>query len=174
MRKERSRQSIPTLAPISPALAAAFATLPDPRKARGKRFPPVAMLNLAVTAMLATHRSELTIAEWGAAQSATIIAARRFPHPVTPHQTTVPQLFRALDPVALAHALTTNHAREAGESRGSCGVAMEGKALRGRLPFALPHAAPIHLLTRYCQTTGAVLAQSEIACTGERAEAERR
>ena len=162
------------VAPVAPALAAAFVTLPDPRGAWGRRFPPVAMLNLAVTAILANHLSELAIAEWGAAQSATIIAALGFPHPVTPHQTTVPQLFRALDPVALAHTLTTNHAREAGESRGSCGVAMDGKALRGRLPFASPHAAPIHLLTRYCQTTGAVLAQSEIACTGERAEAERR
>jgi len=155
-----------------PALAAAFATIPDPRGARGKRFSLVAMLNLAVAAMLANHLSELAIAEWGAAQSPPILHALGFVRGVTPHQTTVQRLFRALDPVSLARALTTCFGDAAPAPRGTQAVAMDGKALRGQLPFVPPHAAPIHLLTRYCQTKGTVLAQTEIACVGDKAQAE--
>ncbi len=126
------------------------------------------MLNLAVAAILANHRSELAIAEWGAAQSPAILHALGFVRGATPHQTTVQRLFRALDAAFLAHALTTCFADMPPASRGTEAVAMNGKTLRGRLPFAPAHAAPIHLLTLYCQTTGAVLAQTEIACTGDR------
>ncbi len=90
-----------TSAPVAPALAAAFATVPDPRGTRGRRFSPVAILNLAVAAILANHCSELAIAEWGAAQSLAILHALGFARGVTPHQTTVQRLFRLLDPVFL-------------------------------------------------------------------------
>jgi len=102
-----------------PALAAAFATIPDPRGARGKRFSLVAMLNLAVAAMLANHLSELAIAEWGAAQSPPILHALGFVRGVTPHQTTVQRLFRTLDPVSLARALTTCFGDAAPARRGT-------------------------------------------------------
>jgi len=162
----------PAAVPLSPALSAAFATIPDPRGARGKRFALVAMLNLAVTAILANHVSELAIAEWGAAQSRSLLHALGFVRGVTPHQTTVQRLFRALDPVCLARALTASFATSVPAARGQEAVAIDGKTLRGRLPFAPSGAAPIHLLTLYCQTTGAVLAQAEIAQTGDKAEAE--
>ena len=111
-----------------PALAAAFATIPDPRGARGKRFSLVAMLNLAVAAILANHLSELAIAEWSAAHSPPILHALGFVRRVTPHQTTVQRLFRALDPVSLAHALTTCFDAAAPAPRGTQAVAMDGKA----------------------------------------------
>lgn len=157
--------------PVAPALSAAFATIPDPRGARGKRFSLVAMLNLAVAAMLANHLSELAIAEWGAAQSRSLLHALGFARGVTPHQTTVQRLFRALDPACLARALTASFATSVPTARGQEAVAIDGKTLRGRLPFAPPGAAPIHLLTLYCQTTGAVLAHAEIAQTGDKAAA---
>jgi len=160
------------VAPVAPALSEAFATVPDPRGARGKRFSLVAILNLAVVAILANHRSELAIAEWGATQSPAILRALGFVHGVTPHQTTLQRLFCALDCALLARALTTCFVGTEAAARGTQAVAVDGKALRGRLPFAPTHAAPIHLLTLYCQTTGAVLAQHEIACTGEKAQAE--
>ncbi len=160
------------ISPVPPALSAAFATIPDPRGAQGKRFSLVAMLNLAVVAILANHRSELAIAEWGANQSPTILHALGFGRGVSPHQTTVQRLFRALDAALLARALTTCFADTAPAPRGTAAVAMDGKTLRGRLPFAPAHAAPIHLLTLYCQITGAVLAQTEIAYTGDKAQAE--
>lgn len=164
--------AVAPVAPVAPALAAAFATIPDPRGTRGKRFSLVAILNLAVAAILANHCSELAIAEWGATQSPAIIRALGFVRGVTPHQTTVQRLFRVLDPVFLARALTTCFVGGETVPRGTHAVAIDGKALRGRLPFAPPHAAPIHLLTLYCQTTGAVLAQTEIACIGDKTQAE--
>lgn len=164
--------TVSPVAPLTPALTAAFATVPDPRGARGKRFSLVAMLTLAVTAILANHLSELAIAEWGAAQSPAVRHALGFARGVTPHQTTVQRLFRALDPARLAQALTTGFAPATAAPRGTDAVAMDGKTLRGRLPFAPAGTAPIHLLTLYCQTTGAVLAHREIACTGDKAEAE--
>jgi DDE_Tnp_1-associated len=53
----------------APALLAAFAQVPDPRRRQGTRYPLSALLALAVAAILANHTSLLAIAEWGAAQS---------------------------------------------------------------------------------------------------------
>ena len=55
--------------PPAPAdLLAAFAAVPDPRHARGRRFALPALLALAVAAILANHLSVLAIAQWGARQ----------------------------------------------------------------------------------------------------------
>ena len=71
--------SCPTTRPAGPAatapalpltvatasLAAAFAAVPDPRRAQGTRFPLTAILTMAVAAILCNHLSVLAIAEWG-------------------------------------------------------------------------------------------------------------
>lgn len=55
---------------VSPeSLAAAFAAVPDPRRAASVTYPLAAILTLALSAILANHRSVLAIAEWGARQS---------------------------------------------------------------------------------------------------------
>ena len=52
---------------VSPgSLAAAFADLPDPRRAASVAYPLPAVLALAVAAILANHLSVPAIAEWGA------------------------------------------------------------------------------------------------------------
>src|SRR5690349_17488198 len=83
-------------------LLAAFATVPDPRRRQGTRFPLVALLALAVTALLANHLSVLAIAEWGASQPGELLACLGFPAGVTPHQSTLQRLFRKLDPTAVS------------------------------------------------------------------------
>ena len=126
--------------PLSPLnLLAAFAHVPDPRRPHGRRFPLAAILALAVTALLANHLSVLAIAQWGKRQSPAILAALGFPAGVTPHQTTMQRLFRTLDPLPLAVALTACFApAPAAEHapRGSTGVTFDGKAQRGRLACA--------------------------------------
>jgi hypothetical protein len=121
-----------------PHLQAAFATVPDPRRAQGRRFSLAAILTLAVAALLANHASEQAIAEWGADQDVPTKRALGFAKGVTPHQSTIQRLFRRLDPLAVAAALSQVFDPPPGVARvrGEAGVAMDGKAQRGRLPFA--------------------------------------
>lgn len=146
----------------APALLAAFAAVPDPRRRQGTRYPLPAILALAVAAILANHTSLLAIAEWGAAQSRAITRALGFPTPRTPHGSTLQRLFRRLDPLALEAALHTYFDPQApGElrARGSQGVALDGKAQRGRLRFEAHRSHPVHAVSAFCHELGIVLTQ---------------
>ncbi len=168
--------TLTTTAPdCSPPLVAAFATLPDPRARQGRRFTLAALLTLALAAMLANHLSPFAIAQWGAEQEAASKRAMGFAKGVTPHQSTFQRLFRRLDPAALSAALTDHGAANDSPApcvRGAAGVAIDGKAQRGRLAFATLPGCPVHALTACTHETGAVLAQEEIVGDPEKAEAE--
>lgn len=130
----------PVLAPslsVSPqSLAAAFAAVPDPRRVARIRSPLPAILAMAVAAILANHRSVLAIAEWGADQAAPLLAQLGFPADQTPCQSTLQRLFAKRASTALAATLRatfTPHAVPAPDARP--GVAIDGKAQRGRLRF---------------------------------------
>ncbi len=146
----------------APDLHAAFAQVPDPRRQQGTRYPLAAVLSLAVAAILANHRSLLAIAEWGTAQSAAIKHALGFPKAHTPHVSTLQRLFRRLDPTAVEATLTAYFDPAVpGEvrDRGSQGVAVDGKAHRGRLPHEATRTHPIHAVSAMCHDVGVVLAQ---------------
>ena len=180
--------SCPTTRPAGPAatapalpltvatasLAAAFAAVPDPRRAQGTRFPLSAILTMAVAAILCNHLSVLAIAEWGAAQSAAVLRALGFPTGCAPHQSTLHRLFRKLDPHALSRTLTHYFDPPPAQARprGSQGVAIDGKAQRGRLPFEEHAGAPVHALSAFCHELGIVLAQVAISSSADKAEAE--
>ena len=73
--------------PPAPAdLLAAFAAVPDPRHARGRRFALPALLALAVAAILANHLSVLAIAQWGARQRPEVLRALGFAGGRTRHR----------------------------------------------------------------------------------------
>jgi predicted transposase YbfD/YdcC len=167
---------IPSPPACTPAsLVAAFACVPDPRRPHGRRFPLAAMLALAVAALLSNHLSILAIAQWGKGQSPALLAALGFPAGVTPHQTTLQRLFRNLDPLPLAVALTACFAPPRSpedDPRGSVGVAFDGKAQRGRLACADQPEYPVHMLSAVLHDCGIVLAQLPLDHTGEKAEAE--
>lgn len=171
-------ESTPVLAPLSdsPAsVAAAFAQVPDPRRAASVVYPLAAMLALAVAALLADHRSVLAIAEWGARQEPAMLAALGFPHGRTPCQSTLQRLLRRLDGDALAARLSASFARGAApapEASVAQGVAIDGKAQRGRLRFAGEHEPVVHALSAFCHEQGIVLAHEPIAAGPEKAEAE--
>lgn len=170
---EATESAMRTRSPLH--LLAAFACVPDPRRPHGRRFPLAAILALAVTALLANHLSVLAIAQWGKRQSPAIIAALGFPAGVTPHQTTMQRLFRKLDPLPLAVALTRCFAPTPPAEtpvRGSTGVAFDGKAQRGRLACADQPEYPVHMLSAVLHDLGIVLAQIPLDHTGEKAEAE--
>jgi hypothetical protein len=156
-------------------LIEAFTALPDPRRPHGRRFPLAAMLTLAIVALLSNHLSILAIAQWGKRQSPTVLAALGFPGGVTPHQTTLQRLFRKLDPLPLAVALTDCFAPTRSpdsDPQGSVGIAFDGKAHRGRLACADHAEYPVHMLSAVLHDRGIVLAQMPLDHTGEKAEAE--
>ncbi len=167
---------------VSPhSLAAAFADVPDPRRAASVRYPLAAILSLAVTALLANHHSVLAMAEWGARQRPEQLQALGFREGRSPCQSTLHRLFRTLDGPSLAQTLTRSFAAVAGPAvttdRGAAespvalqGVAIDGKAQRGRLRFAAD--GPVHALSAFCHDTGIVLAQEAITSTAEKGEAE--
>jgi hypothetical protein len=138
-------ESTPGALPLSVSphsVAAAFAHVPDPRRAASVVYPLSAILAMAVAAILANHRSVLAIAEWGARQEAAVLAALGFPAGRTPCQSTLQRLFRQLDGDALSARLSACFAPGAVPAPGAApqGVAVDGKAPRGRLRFATEHA----------------------------------
>jgi hypothetical protein len=91
----------------APHLLAYLAGVPDPRAARGRRHPLVAILGLAAAAVLAGARSIAAIAEWAAEAPQPIRAAlgarRDAPgHFAVPAEATIRRTLSRLDPDALA------------------------------------------------------------------------
>lgn len=163
-----------SLAVVPTGLAAAFQHVPDPRRTASVRYPLPALLALAVAAILANHRSVLAIAEWGARQDATVLAALGFPTSRTPCQSTLQRLFRQLDGHALSATLTASFrpsAVPATTESAAQGVAIDGKAQRGRLRFP-DGGGPVHALSAFCHDYGIVLAHEPIAAGADKAEAE--
>ena len=156
----------------APPLLAAFAAVPDPRRAASVVYALPAVLALAAAALLANHPSVLAIAEWGARQEPALLAALGFPGGRPPCQSTLPRLFRRLDGDALAVALATGLAALPGPPEaGLRGVAVDGKAPRGRLQDEAGRC-PVHALSAFCHETGVVLAHEPIGAGADQAEAE--
>jgi hypothetical protein len=171
------RQSTPVagLLSVSPTrLAAAFAHVPDRRRAASVSYPLPAILAMAVAAILANHLSVLAIAEWGARQDGAMLAARGFPADRTPCQSTLQRLVRQLDGDAMSATLSAwwrPSATPATSVLATPGVAIDGKAQRGRLRFARA-GCPVHALSAFCHDAGVVLAHEPITAGPDKAEAE--
>lgn len=168
------RQTMVSLQIAPRSLAAAFARVPDPRRAASVTYPLAAVLSLAVAAILANQLSELAIAQWGARQPAERLRTLGFVTDGTPCQSTLQRLFCKVDGQAVAEALSAYFAPVAVPLpvvAGSQGVAVDGKAQRGRLPFQVG-GSPVHALTAFCHEHGVVLAQEPIEQGMEKSEAE--
>src|SRR3954447_11639038 len=119
-------------------LLQAPATVPDPRRARGRRHGLQSVLLLAVGAVLAGARSYTAIAQWArCAEQAVAVCGP------TPHASTFGRVLSAVDPVVLQRTLTgwVMSRREAHRRQRLHGVrpreedrtvlAVDGKTLRG-------------------------------------------
>jgi predicted transposase YbfD/YdcC len=166
--------ALPPPALGAPSLAAAFTLVPDPRRQASVTYPLAALLSLAVAALLANHTSPLAIAEWGRRQPGALLARLGCPDGRAPCQSTLQRLFRRLDPDAVSAALSAALAPAAAPPparRGAQGVAIDGKAQRGRLQYQAG-GCPVHALTAFCHDRGVVLAQEPIERGADKAEAE--
>jgi predicted transposase YbfD/YdcC len=157
-----------------PSLFVAFQSVPDPRRTASVTYPLAALLALAVAAILANHTSILAIAEWGQRQAADVLAQLGLPDGRSPWQSTLQRVFAQLDGRQLATVLTAHFAPLAASDPAQAeprGVAIDGKAQRGRLVFD-PAGGTVHALSALCHETGLVLAQEPIRTTGDKIEAE--
>ena len=144
-----------------------LAEIPDPRQARGKRYPLAAVLALACVAMLCGYRSYGAIAEWGCNYGAEVLRVLGFAGANAPCAATLYLIFRALDRAALEVALgrwaeSVLAATPAPEGRGAEvgeGLACDGKALRGSRKQGAPGA---HLLSVVSQRLGGTVAQAAV------------
>jgi predicted transposase YbfD/YdcC len=149
----------------------------DPRRTASVIYPLSAILAMAVAAILANHLSVLAIAEWGARQPPEVLAGLGFPPGRTPCQSTLQRLFRQLDGEALAAVLTTAFTPSglplADDGAPPQGLAIDGKAQRGRLRFP-GWGCPVHALSAFSHELGVVLAHEPIndPASVERGEAE--
>jgi hypothetical protein len=154
-------------------LPQAFTHIPDPRRAQGTRYSLAALLSLAVVAVLSNHTSTLAIAEWTSRQTRDVRQALGLKRDSTPHQTTLQRLFARLDPAAVAQAVqrvfdpvTPGEMPE----RGSQGVALDGKAQRGRLRHGATSSHSIHAVSAFCHDLGVILAQLIVDARQHQAE----
>lgn len=169
-----SSPASPPLAVSPTSLAAAFASVPDPRRRHGTRYARPAILTLAVVAILSNHLSELAIAQWGARQSPELLRTLGFPDGRTPCQSTLQRLFAKLAGHALAAARGAHFAppaAPAADQRGVQGVSVDGKAQRGRLQYETG-GCPVHALTAFCHDHAVVLAHEPIEHGTDKAEGE--
>jgi predicted transposase YbfD/YdcC len=149
-----------------PDLLAYLATVPDPRAARGRRHPLIAILGLAAAAVLAGARSVTAIAEWAADAPQPVRAAlgarRGAPgHFAVPAEATIRRTLACLDPEALAGAIgawLTDRNRATQPPRRPRAVAVDGKTLRG----ARHDGRQVHLLACMDHASRAVLAQRQV------------
>lgn len=132
----------------------AFAEVPDPREASGRRHPLQAILTLTSVAMLSGARSLYAIAQFGRDRGKDFAAALGFTRDVPPCCTTLHYLFVALDRKAFERAI-----RRWADGRCQCGwatMSLDGKTLRGVQGHQIPG---VHLLAAYAHEARAVLEQ---------------
>lgn len=153
------------------SLASYFATIPDPRRGASIIYPLPAILALATAALLSAHTSVLAMAQWGARQSPDLLVHLGFFNERIPCQSTLHRLFAKLDAHALAVVLQAAFADQMVRERGTEGVAIDGKAQRGRRQFE-DGGSPVHALVAFCQERNLVLAEEPIEHGGDKAEAE--
>jgi predicted transposase YbfD/YdcC len=151
------------------SLQAALSAVPDPRHARGQRYPWPLLLTLVSAAMLSGQRGMRGIGQWVSEHAADLIGLLEPAPRRLPSTSTLRRAVRAVDVEALEARiaafvvqLPAPPAAVAARGAGSpawIGQAMDGKAVRG----ANRHGARVHLLSLVRHTPGFVLGQRPVA-----------
>jgi len=133
----------------------ALASVPDHRRAEGKRYPLASLLLIAVAAMLAGRRDQLGIVRWGRRLSRETLAAIGINRERVPAPSVWCELFQELDVTALEQALG-----EWVQGKALPGhVAIDGKRLRGS---ATAQAPGTHLLAAFSARLQGVIGQLRV------------
>src|SRR3954449_4347640 len=168
--RNMERKPLPTGPDAPPgSLAAALATVPDPRRPYGWRpahapIPLVALLQVTVAATLCGARSLYAIAQWAEDRrqdAPALLEALGVPPGRRPCVATLHRVFKALDVQAFEAALGAWLAHTGVAPTDA--LAIDGKTLRGIHGEELPG---VHLVAAYAHAAGAVLGQVPSAGKG--------
>lgn len=147
--------------PEPPSLLDALATIPDHRRAAGRRHPLPAVLAFVCCGVLCGNTSLLAIAEWGRAHETWCCAAFGFRRR-TPCVNTLHRVLKGLAIEPFEQALRAWLAPQLAAPMPLEPIAIDGKAVRGAKDQHLPGA---YLLSAFASHRSAVLGQVAI---GER------
>jgi DDE_Tnp_1-associated/Transposase DDE domain len=140
-----------------PSLQELFASLPDPRRPRGRRHPLAALLSLTAVALLAGMKSLEAIAQFARDHGLPLRLALGFTRLDSPCKATLSNLFRALDVGAYERALAAWLAARCPDLGDA--LALDGKTLRGSAGYEVPG---VHLLAAYAPEVAGVVGQIRV------------
>jgi predicted transposase YbfD/YdcC len=150
------------------SMLAFLASVPDPRQARGKRYPWELLLAIVCAALLSRHFNASAMAEWAAEHRQEISAWLGVTLRRTPSHSTLRRALRYLDIEALerqvAAFIQTLEQEESSETVVGAdgqplrGLAIDGKDVRG----AGAHGEKVHLLSVVQHGSGDTLAQQQV------------
>ena len=149
-------------------LTEALKSVPDPRHARGKRYPWLFLLTLIAAALVSGQKTVNAIADWVKLHADELCESLQPPKGRLPSGSTFYRTVRAIDLAALeAHlsGLTESLATETAPSAAITtpeGQRLEGQALDGKeVHGAQAHGQPLTLVSLVQHGTGITLAQVE-------------
>jgi hypothetical protein len=142
----------------APCLFDLLKSVPDPRRAEGKRHPLPAVLSLLVLAMMAGMRGLQGVVEFGRNLHPDVVKALGFKRPKTLAKSTLSEILRAIDVGAFESVISPWFQSQAAR-HGWTAIAIDGKALRGATGEGLPG---VHLVAGYAHEAKVVLNQLRV------------
>jgi hypothetical protein len=133
----------------------ALTSVPDHRRAEGRRYPLASLLLIAIAAMLSGRRDQLGIVRWGRQLSAAALASIGIERGRVPAPSVWCELFQQLNVTALEQALGRWVQGDASPSH----VAIDGKRLRGS---TVGDGPGVHLLAAFSIRLQGVIGQSRM------------
>jgi predicted transposase YbfD/YdcC len=141
------------------SLSAALADVPDPRRARGRRYPWPLLLTLIAAGLVSGQRGLRAISQWVGEHAAEVVAALDPPRGRLPSASTLRRAVRAVDAAALEARVAAFTAGLPTPPTRWQGQALDGKAVRG----ANRRGAGVHLVSRVRHADAVVLGQVAVA-----------
>lgn len=143
-----------------------FQGIPDPRKARGQRYPWLFLLALTGAALTSGQQTAHAIAHWVTLHGAELHERLQPPRASMPSESTIRRVLRGIDITILEQRLTglAQYLAATGPKQGTIttatgqvlqGQALDGKELRG----VRAHGQTLHLLSLVQHGSGRILTQ---------------
>ena len=133
----------------------ALASVPDHRRAEGKRYPLAGLLMIAIAAFLSGRRDQLGIVRWGRKLKPEALETLGIRRGRVPAPSVWCEMFKGLDVEALGRAL----GRWVQGEKSADHIAIDGKRLRGSATSGVPG---VHLLAAFSEALGGVIGQLKV------------